>query len=135
MNRWIPTSAAEMLKTMKAQALAFAIVAGLTYVQPSVAQTWVEYYRSGTIEASGKVAWDYNDIDVASVRREGKEIRYQVRIRYADGSVSKPEQMQANCSDRTRGQLPEPRMRSTYKGTLGGDEVLAACLVAERSAL
>jgi hypothetical protein len=120
---------------MRLPPLVLSIVAGFAHAQTPPVQNWIEYYRSGTIEASGKVIWDYNEIDVDSVRREGKHIRYLVRIRYGDGSIGKPEQMQVDCGEKTRGQLPDPRMSRTYKGTLGGDEVLAACAVAERRAI
>ena len=79
--------------------------------------------------------WDLNELDIASLTRVGEFIRYQVRVRYADGRFSEPLRMQVDCVNRTRGQLPDPYMRDTYNGTLGREEVKAACLSAARLGL
>ena len=88
---------------------------------------WVEYYRTGGGEP---VRWDLNEINLDSIKRVGDYLQFEVRIRYADGKTSEPLQMQVDCVKRTRGQLPDPFMRDTYNGTLGREEVKAACLAA-----
>ena len=100
----------------------------------AIADRWVEYYRTGSPRSHvpgpvdfADVVWDMNEIDVDSVKPNGKFVRYRVRINYAEGGPGGVLEMQADCQDRTRGQLPDPVMRPTYKGTLGGEEVRAAC--------
>jgi hypothetical protein len=113
-------------------ALAVLFTCGSAY-----AENWVEYYRTGTPRSHevGKmdmsdVVWDLNEVDLDSVKRDKTLVRYRVRTRYAEGGPGGVDEMQADCSDGRRGQLPDPRMRSTYKGTLGGEEVRAVCSAA-----
>jgi hypothetical protein len=62
--------------------------------------------------------------------KSSRTLRYRVRIKYADGQVGGQLEMQVDCAKRTRGQLPDPRMRETYNGTLAREEVKIVCLVA-----
>lgn len=76
--------------------------------------------------------WDLNEVDIDSIRREGKFLRYRVRIKSAEAGPTGIAEMQAECAGSTRGQLPDPVMRSTYKETLGGEEVRFVCAAAEK---
>lgn len=89
---------------------------------------WIEYYRTG-------IEPELNELDLTSLTRVGEFIQYKVRIRYANDKTSEPLMMQADCVRRTRGQLPDPHMGVTYNGTLGREEVKAACLVAAQIGL
>ena len=93
---------------------------------------WIEYYSTG---GGQPIVWDAHELDTSSLKRVGEFIQYRVRLRFADGKVTEPDQMQVNCRLRTRGQLPDPRMRDTYNGTLGREEAKAACLFAARIGL
>lgn len=92
------------------------------------AERWVEYYRTG---GGTPIEWDLNEIDLDSITRVEAFFQYKVRRRYSSGEFGEFLEMQANCVERMRGQLPEPRMRSTYNGTLGGEEVKLVCLTAD----
>jgi hypothetical protein len=116
------------------------VALALTLTWPSAfAERWVEYYRTGTSKSHtpgapvnwADVQWDLNEVDVDSIRREGKFLRYRVRVKSATVGPTGIAEMQADCSGGTRGQLPDPVMRSTYKGTLGGEELRFVCAAAE----
>jgi hypothetical protein len=66
----------------------------------------------------------HEPIPVSEVRADGHK--------HADGTSSKPLQMQVDCVHRTRGQFPDPVMRDTFNGTLGREEVKAVCLAAAK---
>ena len=87
--------------------------------QAARAENWITYYQIGN---------DRYAVDADSVRRTGELIKYRSSIVGAEVSVV---EMQADCTARTRGQLPDPRMSSTYPGTLGGEEVAAVCKLSE----
>jgi hypothetical protein len=107
---------------------------GAAQQSPVLPENWVEYYRTGS-GFPPNVQWNLNQIDVNSVRRHGDYVRYRVRVQFFGGEVGEFQEMQADCAGRTRGQFPDPRMNSTYEGTLGGDEVKAACFVAAQRQL
>jgi hypothetical protein len=126
-----------MLKLATHCSVALAIAAPCS---SALAERWVEYYRTGTSKSHkagapvnwAEVQWDLNEVDVDSIRREGKFLRYRVRVKSAEVGPTGIAEMQADCSANTRGQLPDPVMRSTYKSTLGGDELLFVCAAAEK---
>ena len=81
------------------------------FCAPALAENWVEYYRTGT-GMPPKTVWDLNEVDLDSITRDGKLLRYRVRIKNV-ASIGNVQQMQADCAAGTHGQLPEPRMYST----------------------
>ena len=98
---------------------------------PAYADRWVEYHRSGGGTAPN-IEWELNEVDLDSITRDGNLLRYRVRVRWLNGRLGETFGMQADCVERTRGQLPEPRMSATYNGTLGREEVKMVCLVAAK---
>jgi hypothetical protein len=103
---------------------------GASQQLPAALENWVEYYRTGSGPQSN-IQWDLNQIDVSSVRQSGDTVRYRVRVLFSDGKIGEYGEMQTDCAKRERGQFPDLRMRSVYEGTLGGDEVKAACSIAK----
>ena len=87
--------------------------------QPAFAENWVTYYQIGN---------DKYAIDADSIRRTDALVKYRSGI---VGMAASVVDMQADCAARTRGQMPDPRMNSTYAGTLGGEEVAAVCKLAD----
>jgi len=126
-----------MLKFATRCTVALAIAA---LCSSAFAERWVEYYRTGTpkLHAAGTpinqadIAWDLNEVDIDSIRQEAKYLRYRVRIKSAEVGPTGAAEMQADCEASTRGQLPDPAMRSTYKGTLGGEELRFVCAAAAK---
>jgi hypothetical protein len=127
----------QILKLATHCSVALAIAASCS---SAFAEHWVEYYRTGTSKSHkagtpvnwADVVWDLNEVDIDSIRREGKFLRYRVRIKSAEAGPTGIAEMQAECAGSTRGQLPDPVMRSTYKETLGGEEVRFVCAAAEK---
>jgi hypothetical protein len=95
----------------------------------TASERWVEFYRTG---GGNPGSWDLEEIDLESIVTTGDVLNYQVRKKYSEGNTSMPLKMQVNCKNRTRGQFPDPSMRSTFKGTLGGEELQIACLAGAR---
>ncbi|WP_036839734.1 hypothetical protein [Polaromonas sp. CF318] len=87
--------------------------------QPAFAENWITYYQIGN---------DQYAIDADSIRRTDALVKYRSGI---VGMVASVVDMQADCTARTRGQMPDPRMNSTYVGTLGGEEVATVCKLAD----
>ena len=99
----------------------------------AVAQKLVPYYRiSG--DKNEWVRWDTYVIDASSLRMEGALLKYRT-MRIAVAGSEANQEMQADCKARTRGQPPDAVMRSTYDGTLGGEEVKVACSLAQKAGL
>lgn len=93
------------------------------------AHRWVQYYLISGNEPND---WDAHEIDIESLKITGELLQYSTRIKYADGSVGPPLEMQVNCAKGTRGQLPNPSMSATFQGTIGGQELRIACLAGVR---
>jgi len=110
------------------------LLMGAAYQSPAIPENWLEYYRTGS-GFPPNVQWDLNQIDANSIRRHENFLRYRVRVLFFSGEAGEFQEMQADCAARTRGQFPDPRMNSTYEGTLGGDEVKAACFIASQKQL
>jgi len=104
------------------------------------AERWAQYYRTGTPRSHiadapvnlSDIVWDLNEVDLDSIKRDGRVVKYRVRVNYSETGPEGVHEMQADCKDGSRGQPPDPRMRSTYKGTLGGEEVRVVCAAASR---
>jgi hypothetical protein len=109
------------------------------------AEDWIRYYETGscsetctqtesiwdrrcTCTPGGQTTWDTGYyIDADSIRPEGDLIRYQTKIFYAQTGKSEIFEMIANCAAKMRGQLPSHDLYDTFDGTIGGEEVKAAC--------
>jgi hypothetical protein len=89
---------------------------------PVRAENWLTVYRIGD---------DRYAVDVDSIKTASGLTRYRSGIMGREASVA---EMQVDCSTKTRGQLPEPRMSSTYPGTLGGQELATVCKLADSDA-
>ena len=89
---------------------------------PARAENWLTVYRIGD---------DRYAVDVDSIRTASGVTRYRSEIIGQGASVA---EMQVDCSAKTRGQLPDPRMSSIYPGTLGGEELATVCKLADSGA-
>jgi hypothetical protein len=69
---------------------------------PVLAENWVEYYRTGH-GVPPNIMWDLNQVDLDSIARDGKLLRYRVRIKYAEQGPGPFTEMQVNCVDGTHG--------------------------------
>ncbi len=95
------------------------LAAAMSLVSPAAsAANWVAFYAIGD---------DRYAVDADSISAQAGLIRYRSGIVGKEASIVA---MQADCAARTRGQLPKPQMSSTFPGTIGGEEVAAACKLA-----
>jgi hypothetical protein len=108
-------------------ALAIALALSVS-ASPAMAQKLVPYYQIGG-DKTEWVRWDTYVVDASSLRMEGTLLKYRT-MRIAVAGSDPPQEMLADCKAKTRGQPPDPVMRSTYDGTLGGEEVKIACALA-----
>jgi hypothetical protein len=99
----------------------------------ATAQKLVPYYQVGG-DKTEWVRWDTYVIDTSSFQMVGSILKYKT-LRIAVAGSDPAQEMLADCKAKTRGQSPDPLMRSTYDGTLGGEEVKVACALAEKAGL
>ncbi len=121
------------MQSPKLLALAVSAMAASTVSSPVVAQGLVAYYQVGADPASW-VKWNTHVIDSDSLVREGAYLRYKSFIITANGS-SPPQEVKADCKTGKHGLASGASMYDTYPGTIDGEEVRAACVLAERRGL
>jgi hypothetical protein len=92
------------------------------------AQNLVAYYQIGGDEVPW-VGWDTYVVDAETVVRDRQFIKYKSFRITARGSDTHQE-LRVDCKTRQRGPANETAMYSTYRGTLSGEEVRAACELA-----
>jgi hypothetical protein len=99
----------------------------------TTAQGLVAYYQIGGDNAPW-VKWDTYVIDSSSLVADGTYIRYK-SFRVTVHGSDPPQELKADCKTRKRGQAADASMYSTYDGALTGEEVKAACALAEAKGL
>ena len=121
------------MKTSSSLLSALAVAHATAFAPPASAQRLVPYYQIGG-DKTEWVRWDTHVIDANSLRVDGNLLKYRT-IRVAVPGSEPPQEMIADCKAKTRGQPPDPVMRSTYVGTLGGEEVKVACDLAAKAGI
>jgi hypothetical protein len=107
---------------------AFAVAVGFASSIAN-AQDFVAYYQIGGDKVPW-VSWDTYVVDAASLVADGTYIRYRSFRITAHGS-DPAQELKADCKTRRRGLAAESSMYATYDGALTGEEVKAACALAE----
>jgi hypothetical protein len=109
------------------------LLAVLSASSVASAQGLVAYYQVGG-DNTPWVKWDTYVIDAGSLVADGKYIRYK-SFRVTVHGSDPPQELKADCKTRQRGQASDANMYSTYDGALTGEEVRAACALAEAKGL
>ncbi len=109
------------------------LVAATSAVSSVRAQGLVAYYQIGGDIVPG-VRWDTYVVDSESLVSDGLFIKYKSFRITASGSDTRQE-IRADCKTMQRGQAADTTLYSTYDGTLNGQEVKAACKLAESKGL
>ena len=109
------------------------LVAAVLTVSSASAQGLVAYYQIGGDKVPW-VSWDTYVVDSESLVRDGAFIKYRSFRITANGSDSS-QQIRADCKTFQRSQAADTSLYSTYDGTLSGQEVKAACKLAEQKGL
>ena len=109
------------------------LLASTFTMSSALAQGLVAYYQIG-VDKVPWVSWDTYVVDSESLVRDGVFIRYRSFRITAIGSDSSQE-IRADCKTFQRSQVTDTSLYSTYDGTLSGQEVKAACKLAEKKGL
>ena len=109
------------------------------------ADNWIRFYESGRLARPGEIGkgprdnyipTNYYFVDADSIRPEGALLRYRTREVLVDAEGATEHvavfEMIADCEAKTHAQLPSRDLVDTYEGTMSGDEVKAACSLANQ---